>query len=97
MVLNSVVYPCVLIILVTAGQMAAEVASDKVWGFLYVYVFFNYRLLSLPFRYFRYRLKCFLKEPFSPGICVKILNKIKKERKKTEKLGYTAALLMPTV
>ena len=79
MVLDSVVCLCILIIWVTAGQMPAVVAADKEWGFLVcVCLFFNYRLLNLPFHSLsvqgtaRYRLKCFLKEPFSTSICLKI-------------------------
>ena len=33
MLLDSVVYLCVLIIWVTAGQMPAVVAADKEWDF----------------------------------------------------------------
>ena len=51
MLLDSVVYLCVLIIWVTAGQMQAVVAADKEWDFFVcVCLFFNYRLLSFPFR-----------------------------------------------
>ena len=79
MVLDSVVCLCVLIIWVTARQMPAVVGVDKEWDFfLYVCVCFNYSLLNLPFcssSFYgtaRYRLKCFLKEPLIPGICLKI-------------------------
>ena len=52
MVLNSVVYPCVLIILVTAGQMAAEVASDKEWGFFVCVCLFELSSIESSFSLF---------------------------------------------
>ena len=71
------------------GKCRLQLQQIRMGLFCMCMFVFNNRLLSLPFRsssiwgMARYRLKCFLKEQLTPGICLKILNKRKKEKKRT--------------